>query len=348
MPTLHNATEETKSILKYLGISIVGLFLIITLFNIGRNVKEYFFPTPPPPPTVSFGKLPSISFPKSETPQKFTYSLNTVSGSLSVFPDRATIYKVIKTGPNLLALKNAQAKVSSLGFESDGISSSEDTYIWQSTQFNLFRKLTLNILSYNFTLTSDFLSTQAIVSGKNVPDGTTAIQAAESFLGALSSVPNDIDSSKTQVTPFAIIGNQLIKTTSLSNAQVVRVDFFQKNVNSLPVVYPFPPDSTMNFFIGGGTGNGQAVQANFFHQGLTEISATYPIKTAEEAFADLKNTNAYIAALGTNKSAVEITNVYLAYYASDQEQAYLMPIVVFEGANNFKAYVSAVKNNWTN
>ena len=43
-----------------------------------------------------------------------------------------------------------------------------------------------------------------------------------------------------------------------------------------------------------------------------------------------------------------IKKIYLAYYLSEQRQNYLMPIVIFEGNNNFYAYVQAVQDEWIN
>ena len=45
---------------------------------------------------------------------------------------------------------------------------------------------------------------------------------------------------------------------------------------------------------------------------------------------------------------VEINNVFPAYYVSTKTQVYLMPIFVFQGSNNFYAYVPAVTDEWIN
>ncbi|MCL5432856.1 MAG: hypothetical protein M1524_01950, partial [Patescibacteria group bacterium] len=74
--------------------------------------------------------------------------------------------------------------------------------------------------------------------------------------------------------------------------------------------------------------------------------ATYPIKTADESFSDLQRGDAYIVSYDGTDPNIKIKNVYLGYYLGDTEQDYLMPIVVFEGNDNFVAFISAIKNEW--
>lgn len=343
MTTLHKMTEKTKMILKWSSVAIITLILLLSIFRVGKNLKEYFFPTPPPPPTVSFGKLPKIAFPKNAIDKDLEYSLDTVSGKLPSFEDRATVYKMIALKPNLLSLKRAQDLVNKIGFYSQGLPLSETVYQWESPDS---KKIVIDILSFNFQFYSDFFSQTEILSAQSLPNENEAITEAVSFLTDLSSFPNDIDLSKTKTTLLSIKDSRLEVATSLSNTQLIRVEFFQKDINKLPIFYPHPPKSTMNVLVGSGKHEGQVVEANFFHQGITEISATYPIKTADEAFSELKNGKAYIAGYSGNSRKILIKNVFLGYYMDEELQEYALPIIVFEGSNGFWGYVEAIKNDW--
>ena len=75
MVSLSDASYETKEILKWGGLIIAGLVILIVLLRVFFIVKEAIFPTPPPKPTVSFGKLEPQIFPKNVTEQKLTYSI---------------------------------------------------------------------------------------------------------------------------------------------------------------------------------------------------------------------------------------------------------------------------------
>lgn len=72
---------------------------------------------------------------------------------------------------------------------------------------------------------------------------------------------------------------------------------------------------------------------------------TYPIKTPQEAFEELKNGDGFIA-VEPRTSTVSITKVYLAYYLTEQYSNYLQPVYVFEGPG-FAAIVPAIKSEFT-
>lgn len=346
MTTLHKTTENIRLLFKWGGFIILGFFALIILYRIAVNIKEYFYPTPPPPPTVSFGKLPDITFPVKSSAKNFTYNIDTLTGILPVFDDRTNVYKVISPEPNLLALKRTQEKLTFIGFRSQGVKLSETLYKWQES-IPPYKRILFNIQSSNFDLYSNFITDSDVLSAQNLPGETDAISLAQSFLSNLSSLPKDIDSNKTKTSILSIVNSRVIQASSLSKTQLIRIDFFQGDVNELPVYYPNPPYSIINVFVASGKYQGQIIESHFFYQEINkENSATYPIKTANQAFEELKKGQAYIASIYSAEKQVSIKNVFLAYYLGDKEQKYLMPIIVFEGNNGFYAYVNAVKDEW--
>lgn len=348
MITLHKATEGVRNIAKWTMITL-GIILVISItFRLGGTVKELIFPRPKAPPTVEFGKLPRIEFPENATNKSLTYSLNTLSGTLPVFPDRIEVYKISPPEPNLLAQKRIQERVSKVGFRQTGIPLSETRYQWDESS-PPFRKLVFDILLSNFSLASSYLNQEDIIKGINLPNEAEAKKLAQNFLEEIESYPSDIDSDKTKTTLYEIKNSSQIPTASLSSAQVIRVDFFQKNINEIPIYYPHPPYSIMNLSVSGGKSRDQIVAGDFFHENISTSSATtYPIKTAQDAFEELKKGNAYIASYNTNETSISIKNVFLGYYVGDKKQDYILPIIIFEGANNFFAYIPAIKNDWVN
>jgi len=76
-----------------------------------------------------------------------------------------------------------------------------------------------------------------------------------------------------------------------------------------------------------------------------ELFSTYPVKTVEEAWSDLKAGN-YWPAVDVSPGDVAIKNIYLAYFEPVSLTNYLQPIFVFEGDQNFVAYVPAVSNKY--
>lgn len=346
MLTLHKTTETIKKILKWGGISLGALLLLILLVRGGSALFKLIFPDKPPAPTVAYGQLPPILFPDSISDKEFEYTLETVTGNLPVFQtDRLYVHTIVPAEPNLLNLEDARESVAKVNFTVGENSITDTVYQWTSRE-KADKKIIQNIVSKDFTVSSNFFSYPEVLTASNLPTEEQAKLTAKTFLTSMNLFPPDIDEEKTTTQLLAIQNATIFPATSLSTAQLIRVDFFQKAVNELPILYPKPPFSTIHFFIGGGENSGQVVQGQFYHQTISEESATYPIKTAQQAFEELKQGKGYIAAYYGSKNTITINDVYLAYYMGEEKQQYLMPIIVFEGKEGFFAYVPAVLDEW--
>jgi len=75
-----------------------------------------------------------------------------------------------------------------------------------------------------------------------------------------------------------------------------------------------------------------------------ESFSTYPIKAVEDAWTDLEKGN-YWPASDTSNESVVIRHVYLAYFEPIVLTHFLQPVFVFEGSDNFVAYVTAVMDS---
>lgn len=343
MASLNKAKKETQKILKWGGIFLA----IIFLFSMGTRfltfVKDSF--APPPPPQAAFGKLPPIPFPE-KIKENISYSLDTLTGFLPNFSDRAKVYKIISDPPTLLGLDRTRQKVSGIGFKSDGIQIAEDVYQWVDQTPSLQKKITMNIFSSDFSLSSPYLITQSLEKFSVPEEKSRAVEVARSFLSNMSLFPQDIDENKTKTALYSIVDNALIPTAKISNAKIVRVDFFQKDLNGFPIYYDKGVSSTIDFLVGKEGGELKVVSARFFHKNISQTSSTYAIKTASQAFLELQKGKAHIAYKPDNTVEFTIKKVFLGYYIGEDQQEFLMPVVVFEGSNDFVAYVSAVRDEW--
>jgi len=388
--SLHDTTEFAKKAGIFLSIFLCVALLLMIFFKVGGFIRAILFPPKISSPNEAYGKLPPIAFPKSNVTGPFTYSINTLNGSLPQdLPDRLIVYPMIISEPNLLDLKNAESAISNLGFvDSSGnplppSSVSGPDYGWIETtpDGNGFENtMNYNIITQNFTMTSNYLTQLSVLQAQNIQDmndPTGAIPTVQNFLNSLDAFPTDIDLTLTQnqsqsgytTIPllYSVTAGQLTPATAIATAQVIRVDLYQSEVDysltagqgqdptqfanfdlKLPIVYPHPPYSTMNFLVASGQNQANVVEANFNHQTVNfqpSTQATYPIKTAQQAFDDLKNGKGYIASYTGTGNQISITNVFLAYYMGTAQQNYLIPIVVFQGQNGFFAYVPAVTDD---
>lgn len=338
MPTLSETIYETKTIFKWLGLILGGVLLIFILIAL----KNSFFPAPPPPPQVSFGKLPPADFVLNAASKNYSYSLDTISGSLPALPAQIKVFEMQEAQPDLLALSKAQSIVTNVGFSTSPLKISDNIYQWRD---DAGRVLTMNIETQNFNVFSNF------ITKSNQPnfdkDVQSAITTASNFLTSTNLMPADIDPSKTQTTLLAVDNLTIVPATSLSSTKFVSVNFFQKAFSGFPILYPGFSTSPINFLIGQVNGDSQVVAANFFYQKISSISSTYPIKTSSMAFDDLKKGNAYVASSQNSKSVL-IKNIYPAYYVSEAKQDFFLPIIVLQGDNGFVAYENAIRDEWVN
>ncbi|HEX8932498.1 MAG TPA: hypothetical protein VF810_05045 [Patescibacteria group bacterium] len=381
--TLHRTIEIAKKVLIGATIFLVVIVISILFFRFGVILKNLIFPPKVLLTNHPYGIIPQIKFPASVAKTPFTYTLNTDTGSLPDVPDRVTVFPIIPPQAGLLDLDKTRLKAQNLGFVDDNNnvlpekSSDKINFEWDDAQ-NLQRKLLINIFTSNFSLSSDYLTSTAFTITQGALTIDAAINTTADFLNKIGFVQTDIDMSKTSTptqevsyfrTPqfFTIQNGQLVPTNSLETAHIIRIDLYQKDIDytlntgmpeltggykslkmTTPILYPNPPYSTMNFWVAQGPESPTVVAANFIHQNIdtSNPDATYSIKTAQEAFTELKNGKAYIASYYGTATNIAINNIFLAYYLGTDQEPYLMPIFVFAGDNGFFAYVSAVKNEW--
>lgn len=377
--SLHTAVTTSKKVGIGGAIGIGAIIIIVSLFRFGAFIIKTFTPPDITPPNQALGELPALEFAESVVDNEFTYVLNTVSGTLPTdFPDRLAVYPLVPDEPSLLNLDAARQKARSLGFaDRQGKPISENSlgngkYEWLNpTGHN--KRLVFDIVTFDFTLDSQFLASLTTLNAARLGNEQTAIATVEKFLNSIALLPEDVDLEITK-TPsgddnyntypklYDVINGAIIPTASLSNTKVIRVDLYQKPIEydldlgieetppvkiQLPIRYPKPPFSTMNFWVASGQTAAEVSRADFKHYAIDSSSktpATYPIISIDEAFETLKSGEAYIASYEGLNQQILIDNIYLAYYLGTENQEYLMPIIVFEGQNGFFAYVSALKN----
>lgn len=340
MVTLSDFKVEFLKVARWAGIIfgiIMIIYIVVQIFTFFANSSKNN------QPTATFGKLTKIDFPKG-IDNNFTYSLDTISGALPSIPSQTTIYKMVKGEPDLLAVNNTGDKVAALGFKNGPTQISDTLYKWTS-QDSLPRSITVNVYIPQFTLASDYTTDKQVIAAVSLPDQTEASTKAKDFLGTLGFLPDNIDDSATKIKYLRIQNGTLVEASSLSTAQLVSVYFFQKK-NNVPFAYPSGDLSTLNLTFGSSNREPIIVDARFFAQTVSGNSGTYPLITISEAYDRLKSGKGYVASYNSSDKNVYIKKAYLAYFIEGKEQDYLEPVVVFEGNNNFMAYIPALRDEW--
>ncbi|MGE5041898.1 MAG: hypothetical protein ACM3IJ_03260 [Candidatus Levyibacteriota bacterium] len=335
--SLAQVTRETRIILKIAGAASVLAIIIFMFFKGGSMLMAILNPPKAPPPEQKFGALPPIDFPKSnEAVPEFT--LNTVTGGYPGFGDRIKVYALKQNPVNITALNNAKNKAANAGYGNYLQSVTSTVHKWSKPGKNNI--LTYDIVSFNFSVESDFATNPTFSS--TLYSGTDYLKPTTDLMDALSADRSDIDMKNVKTSYYTIVNTNLTPADQ-SSGQIIRLDFYQNQVDEKAIYYPTYNTSPLYLLVANPTTGPEVVSGQFHHftPDLT-TSSTYPLKRSEVAYEDLKNGKGFIASPAPGTS-VEITSIDLGYYlGTDDNQQYLMPILVFTGKNNFLAYVDAI------
>lgn len=347
MATLTETALATKKIIKALGIVLAGILIFkfgLFIFNTYLKVVK---PAPPPPATVSFGKLPALIFPEKLHPE-LTLRLETPSGGTPDLGDKATVYLMPTFRSNFMALDQAKETVKKMNFVNTPKEITERRYRWESEDF-LPSILEMDIINGSFSLKRNWQADPTILSDKQLPGKEQTEAEAKNFLRQIGLLSEELSQARVEVTYLTFSSGQYQKAISLSEADFVQADLFRADIEGNKVLTQDPGKGVVKIiFSGSREAEKRIVQAeyNYFPVDL-EQSGTYPIKTASQAWRELQTRQGFIASIGENSGGVvAIRRIYLAYYDGETSNGFLLPIIVFEGDNGFYGYVQAVNNEW--
>jgi hypothetical protein len=342
MTSLTQIAITIRKIIRY-GIFFL-IFLIIgrIVLGIGLGIYRTIFPPAPPPPTVSFGKLPKLPFPQKTTPTNLTYTLETAEGGFPKISTQAKVFFMPKLSSNLLSLDLAKEKAASLGFNTDPQKVSEILY--RFSRKDTPSTLEINIITGAFSLSYD-LGADSSPLQKRPPAAEIAASQVRSYLSSANSLPEDL-TGPTNYGYLKLSEGKFVSALSLSEANLVKVNLFRKDYDNLPSLTPDPNEANVWFVISGALERGKQIIAGQYHYFAVDEGkySTYPIKTAQAAWDELNAGKAYVATRGINKDGDKITirKIYLAYYDAGEPTDFYQPIFVFEGDRGFIAYLPAV------
>lgn len=347
MTTLTETAYYTKKFLAGLGFFIVVIIVAKISLNYYRAQQAKKITPPEPMPTVSFGKLPALKLP-TKTRKTTNFRIETTDGRIPEMPKMGTIYFIPpRPAYTFFTKERALAFARRFGFTEEPIVLSGEEYQWIDPKLPT-RTFTLNIFTNNFTLDYKFATDSAIFSDFTLPRNTEAESFAKSYLEGRNVFPGDLSNGEVTSEYLIFDGQTITKAQKASEANLIQVDFFRQNINNLPVLTEEYDKGLVSFLISGSKDEKKKIlRLEYILWPIDlENSATYPIKTGDEAFEELKAGGGAVI-LGENLPEAAIRNVYLGYLDTKKYQGFLQPIFVFEGDGGFVAYVAAIKEEWT-
>lgn len=320
-------------------IVVIVLMILIISGTIGYNIwHKYYLSTLPPveeKAEMRFGALPIPNFPTSSiSSSNFSYSLDTTTGGFPQTPELVKVYFIPQTGVSLLAPERAKDQATKLDFDNNVEVLSQTQYKFKDDNNGI---LIIDLTTANFHLQRQLNLSDKNASGSASPEQFKQDQLINSFKSYLSS-KNLLTAELQNGHAFVSYDKEFPDLSATAQVSLIPANF-----DNFPIVTSVfnegmvkaiitKAEEEKNKFIN--------VDYTFWSVDNTTFS-TYPIKTAEQAFADLKSGLGFIS-LEPDKPQVSISSIYLAYFESEEYSPYLQPVFVFEGPH-FAALVPAVK-----
>ncbi len=335
---------------------VIGLLIFIILLRgiISLLVKNWqaSHPVPIPGPNVKFEKLPSPQFPFRLSTSGMHFTLENIEGKPPETTSAGKVYSIPKTVPSFLSDEKAQKFAIKLEFtlSPDDINS---TYYHYTDPIDSNRTLILNIADMNFKLKYDYSNNPSIVFNQGtILSKERTIAEVKNFIRRNSLFDDAILSGiiTTDIYKFDPIQNKLVSSTSLSDTQAVRVNFNRNDLDKMKIVSPiFGESYNYALYTFSSQIKSPVIELSYANWPIDYNNfATYPLRSGQQAWKDLVDGYALVSRLGNNKKedTIIIRKIYLAYYDSEEPQPYLQLIFVFEGDNDFTAYLPAISPVW--
>lgn len=338
--TLTQAANITRR-----GILIsISLIILGAAGAIGYNIwhQRYLDSLPPveEKPEMKFGTLPKLIFPSSNvSSSNYSYTLDTVTGGLPQTPKLLKVYFIPQSGISLLAPERSRNLAENFGF-------SIGPEVLSSTRYKFADdsggQLLIDLTNGNFNFQRNSLLKNLIENGSeknstssaNLNDFSSKEKIAADFKKFLL--------SKNLLTQELSSGRSNVLFDNGSNKESATVSIWPTDFDNLPIITSSFNQSLIRAKVNNKEEeNDKYSEVNYTFWIIDKTTySTYPLKTAEQAFSDLKAGLGFVS-LEPKKPQVSISSVYLAYFESEEYSPYLQPIFIFEGPE-FAAIVPAI------
>lgn len=342
MATLTYVAYVSRRIIKYGGFGLIAFLFF--WWGLTASIAAYRKAHPPySAPTVRFGTLGKIVFPEKSFEKK-NFVTELADDKFPKYKDQANVYVIYRSKSPLGALEESKKTASLIGFNNEPREVATGIYLFTDSVGG--KSLTMNVLESSFIMSYPYLSDQLLLNPDQMPSKDEAIKVAKNYIQQAEKLSTDLDEGEKKVSYWKINFDGLKPVDGLSEANIIRVDFFRKKLgDDVQMVSTEIGKASVSVLVSGSSvTTKKIVEVNYRHVDVdtsAASSSTYPIKTSEEAFAELKLGN-YWPANDVAAKDVTIRKIYLAYFEPINLTQFLQPVYVFEGDGGFVAYVRAI------
>lgn len=336
---------QTAIIVKQI-IFFTAIFVIISIIAfVGYSAAYNYYisrrPLPEVKPDTRFGQLPALDFPESIVPgSNFSYSLDTVTGNLPRldqdpgFKKIVKVYFIIRPVATLLSPDRSVEFAGKFGITTPPQILSETLYRF----FQEGKTLTVELDTQNFK----FANTKISPSNEILPSDNSLTQGFKGFLSGVGASNLDLGEGSAKVTLLKEEEGKLVPTAARSEAHYAHVSLWSKAIDGQLIYSPKYNVSLISALVSGsssGIDNYLSIEYTYWSVD-SQTFATYPAKTLDQAFDELKSGQGTLIIAPQTPNA-SITSVVSGYFLPEKYASFLQPIYIFEGPE-FVAYVGAI------
>lgn len=345
--TLTDLSYYIRKIGPFVALGFVFFFIFFSILNL--VFKSAALRPKNQTPIIDFALGPIEKLLIKDTvsyPPNPNFILDNIQGRPTTATDSARVYVLPTPSTRFSYIQTISLMARAVGFDTR-----VDKYDLSGTQAaysNLDHQLTIDIRNFNFTYKSFFENNTDLFTDTNIPDTDTIQETAKSFLRRLDRYPEELVQGPLNIVylnyhpetkTFVVVENP-------QEANVVEVDFFRPDIDGFPTVTPnyFNSQNYIVMVFKQDASKVIKAQVAFFEKDVTQ-RGTYPIKSGDVAWEQLKQGNGYIISAGQNSNTITIREMFVAYFDPGVEQRFLQPVYVFLGDKDFVGYVPALDDS---
>ncbi len=340
-------TELSYYFRKYLPYLILFFLIFLIFFYSIKLVLVYLDSNKTPTIYLdkSLGNISPPEIPQSTTSAGLKFTLDTIEGAPVTATETAKVFFLPQFNPRFGYREKIYLIAKSFGFDTEVI---KHKLVDKTATFTDSEKtLTIDISNFNFRFDRKVNNELFSSPQLTIPSKTEIENKAIDFLKKIGRFPEELGKGATNIIYLKYNpGNQnFVNVKKRDQAQLVEIDFRRPDIDSYKMVTPrfF---TSQNYVIMLFEGNSYTViksQIAFFEKSEEQVGI-YPIKTGDQAWAELNNGKGIVVAGTEGQKNIVIKSMELGYLDPDIYQSYLQPVYVFLGEGDFAAYVPAVKN----
>ncbi|PIV09160.1 hypothetical protein COS31_01145 [Candidatus Roizmanbacteria bacterium CG02_land_8_20_14_3_00_36_15] len=342
-------TELSYYSRRALPIGIIFLLILLILFylfklffiylNLNTHRQVYTNPV--------FGKISSPQLKQPLKTGQLSYILDTVEGTPISASEAAKVYFLPSPTTKFGYREKIYLIAKNLGFDT---TSAKYTLIGKEASFSdQKQQLTVDITNFNFSYQYQFTGEEEFFLNNYLPASSAIENRSIDFLKNLDRYPTELAQGKTNLIylKFDQQTKSLAVVENPNQANMIEVDFYRPDIDSLPTVSPsyFNSQNYLVIIFFGEEYKVLKAQISFFEKSEGEYGV-YPLKSGELSWQDLKAGKGIIISPAEAKGNVVIKRMFLGYFDPSIYQEYLQPVYVFLGDNNFVGYVPAVADEY--